>query len=121
MMNNPLRILLVSSGILMLVILSSCDRIEKKSDPQNISIVPLEKPVLAGQLFSFQIKEEIVKENKIYWDFGDGTNASGKSVNHTFINPGIYHISLYLESERGKEKQCCQGLQMPLEKLFKKI
>jgi len=31
----------------------------------------------------------------IYWEFGDGTNATGGIVNHSYMNPGMYHGKLY--------------------------
>ena len=104
-MRNPMIFLFVSTAILMLIILNSCNTPEKKPDSLQLSISPLEKPVLAGQPFSFQILEEVVKENTIYWDFGDGTNETGTSVEHTYSNPGIYQISVYLGTENRKVKQ----------------
>ena len=103
-MRNHMIFLFVSNAILMLIILNSCNTTEKKPDPLQLSISPLEKPVLAGQPFSFQILEEVVKENTIYWDFGDGTNETGTSVEHTYSNPGIYQISVYLGAENRKVK-----------------
>jgi len=32
------------------------------------------------------------------WTFGDGTSASGDTVSHTYLNPGIYNISLTVTS-----------------------
>ena len=36
-----------------------------------------------------------------YWDFGDGTKASGAQVAHTYKMPGIYWVSLYVTDANG--------------------
>ena len=35
------------------------------------------------------------------WDFGDGTNATGLTVNHTYINPGNYTATLTVRDAAG--------------------
>jgi len=35
------------------------------------------------------------------WEFGDGTGASGASVNHSFVGPGTYAVTLRAEDCRG--------------------
>ncbi|MCK4600401.1 PKD domain-containing protein [Candidatus Bipolaricaulota bacterium] len=36
------------------------------------------------------------------WDFDDGTTATGKEVQHTFISPGDYDVCLTVTDEKGK-------------------
>jgi len=72
---------------------------------QDVSIVPLEKPVLAGQAFLFSVQENNTEGLKIRWDLGDGTTATGNSVKHIFSNPGIYSVSVYVDKESGSVKQ----------------
>lgn len=36
------------------------------------------------------------------WDFGDGTTASGKTVDHTFTEKGIYRVTLTVTDSDGK-------------------
>jgi gliding motility-associated-like protein len=36
-----------------------------------------------------------------YWDFGDGVTASGAQVSHTYKQPGIYWVSLYVKDSNG--------------------
>ncbi|UCD30779.1 MAG: PKD domain-containing protein [Planctomycetota bacterium] len=35
------------------------------------------------------------------WDFGDGNSNSGESVNHAYMNPGTYNITLTVSDGRG--------------------
>jgi PKD repeat protein len=36
-----------------------------------------------------------------FWDFGDGTTATGKTPEHTFIKPGVYTITLLVTDDTG--------------------
>jgi PKD repeat protein len=36
-----------------------------------------------------------------YWDFGDGTNGTGKIVDHTFENTGIFNVVLKVSNANG--------------------
>jgi gliding motility-associated-like protein len=36
-----------------------------------------------------------------FWDFGDGVTASGAQVSHTYKQPGIYWVSLYVKDANG--------------------
>ena len=38
-----------------------------------------------------------------YWDFGDGTTASGKNSIHTYNNPGIFDVTLTVQNSNGNE------------------
>ncbi|RCV65892.1 bacillopeptidase F [Methanophagales archaeon] len=44
------------------------------------------------------------------WDFGDGTNGTGMSVNHTYALPGEYMMCL----EVTDEEQRCNARYMPI-------
>lgn len=35
------------------------------------------------------------------WDFGDGTTAAGREVNHTFTQPGVYPVTVKVTDPRG--------------------
>jgi gliding motility-associated-like protein len=48
--------------------------------------------------------KSISKSAKItdrFWDFGDGVTASGAQVSHTYKQPGIYWVSLYVKDANG--------------------
>lgn len=40
-----------------------------------------------------------------FWDFGDGTTATGSTVSHQFPGPGVYTVCLYLFAQQGDD--CC--------------
>jgi PKD repeat protein len=44
------------------------------------------------------------------WDFGDGTNGTGRIVNHTYALPGEYVVCL----EVTDEEQRCNARYMPI-------
>ena len=48
--------------------------------------------------------KSISKSAKItdrFWDFGDGVTATGAQVSHTYKQPGIYWVSLYVKDANG--------------------
>jgi hypothetical protein len=47
---------------------------------------------------SFDIDGVIVS---YFWDFGDGTNGSGKNVTHVYFQPGTYIITLWVIDNSG--------------------
>lgn len=62
--------------------------------PVEARITPLEKSVRAGDAVSFDASGSLGKITEYTWNFDDGTSASGKTVNHTFSEPGIYGVRL---------------------------
>jgi PKD repeat protein len=38
-----------------------------------------------------------------FWDFGDGTTATGPHVTHTFANEGVYVVVLTVTDNQGKK------------------
>ena len=53
---------------------------------------------LKGNNFSFVAK----KGSTVYgWDFGDGKSDTGRTINHSFSNPGTYLVKLFLSGSNG--------------------
>lgn len=53
-----------------------------------------------NHLILFSGLNSIAPEGSIYiWDFGDGTNGTGKEVQHTYENEGIYEVTLTIKTE----------------------
>lgn len=52
-------------------------------------------PVRTGQSVEFEAVESLGKIISWQWDFGDGKNASGRKVNHTYTKPGSYLVKLH--------------------------
>jgi hypothetical protein len=55
-----------------------------------------------------QSKIDIQPEN-YYWDFGDGTTATGERVKHLFVKEGTYNIKLGIigKNAKGKTEKAC--------------
>ena len=43
-----------------------------------------------------------------HWTFGDGSNATGQNVEHTYSQPGVYNVCLQIITERGCETHICK-------------
>ena len=72
-------------------------------EPQIFCKIKAQATALAGaeQIFSadvWGIKKEPITNARLIWNFGDGTTKEGRSVAHTFIQPGEYIIFLEISS-----------------------
>jgi chitinase len=56
---------------------------------------------VTGQEVSFNAASDGSGPLTYEWDFGDGTTASGQSVNHTFAAAGEYTVVLTVSNECG--------------------
>src|SRR5690606_24307987 len=68
-------------------------------DPQADSMIITAQ---GGMYFDF----DVANPQDAYgytWDFGDGTNGSGKQLSHTYTTPGQYTVTLTLENGCGTE------------------
>jgi len=57
---------------------------------------------IPGKLLEFDASESVDKDGKIIkyiWDFGDGTKASGKKVQHAYKLPARYTVTLRVEDD----------------------
>ena len=55
------------------------------------------------ELLTFQFADTSYSETDIVerkWDFGDGQTSDGENPSHTYLKPGLYHISLYIKNKR---------------------
>ncbi len=100
---NTIKTILVVVGIFILASLNGQERVTNLPDSDNVTMLPLEKAIVTEQPFLYQIQGEISNGDTIGWDFGDGTYKTGSSVKHSYSKPGIYTISMYLESNGEKE------------------
>ncbi|MFT6844275.1 MAG: gliding motility-associated-like protein [Flavobacteriales bacterium] len=74
-----------------------CGNIQTSS--QNIVLLDLDvDPTFTSDLlceeYSFQANEPIGNLTDVYWDFGDGIEAIGHTVNHTYSASGTYDVSM---------------------------
>lgn len=57
------------------------------------------------ELITFKFKDKSFSKSPIVyrkWNFGDGQEAEGEQVYHTFISPGTYRITLSVKNKNGK-------------------
>ncbi len=62
--------------------------------PFQARITPLTAPVMAGQPVAFDGSGSTIAAGEFTWDFGDGSRAEGKRVEHRFEQPGIRKVTL---------------------------
>ena len=104
-MNKILKIFLTVIGIFILFGLNNREISQHPYISKNLTIKPLDKEILAQQPFLFKVQNDFSKDGTVKWDFGDKMTGTGLSVEHTYSTPGVYTISLYLESKEKKELQ----------------
>ena len=60
--------------------------------------------VYNGEVISFNASNSYDPDGSItsyFWDFGDGTNATGVTTNHIYIDDGVYAVTLTVTDNRG--------------------
>jgi len=60
--------------------------------------------IYVGEEISFNASNSYDPDGSItsyFWDFGDGTNATGVTANHTYIDDGVYTVTLTVTDDRG--------------------
>ncbi len=62
--------------------------------PFQARITPLTAPVMAGQPVTLDGSGSTIAAGQFVWDFGDGSTAEGKRVEHCFEQPGIRKVTL---------------------------
>jgi len=62
--------------------------------PVDASLKPLSWPVRAAEKTKFAAVEQAGDIRSWEWDFGDGTTASGRTVDHAFSKSGVYNVKL---------------------------
>jgi hypothetical protein len=62
--------------------------------PFQARITPLTAPVMVGEPVAFDGSGSTIAAGEFTWDFGDGSQAEGKRVEHRFQQPGIRKVAL---------------------------
>jgi len=68
--------------------------------PFQARITPLTAPVMAGGPVLFDGSGSTIADGEFTWDFGDGSQAEGKRVEHRFDLPGIRKVALTVSDGR---------------------
>ena len=79
---------------------SGQENIEAFAAPLEHVYTPIQQPLL------FDVQQSTGVE--FLWDFGDGNQSSGTSVEHTYIEPGIYPVVLTAIGSNGLQKSTTQ-------------
>ena len=69
-----------------------------------IESVTAPDPIMPGDTIFFSgsaVDPGILDTFTFEWDFGDGSTASGSSVEHAYTNPGIYTVTLTVTDDDG--------------------
>ncbi|MFA7273829.1 MAG: PKD domain-containing protein [Crocinitomicaceae bacterium] len=82
-------------------------------DPIQLEMNRLDS-ILVGRVFSVTVLNEMEDENtSFYWNFGDGTFAFGKTVDHTYKQVGSFEVSVgRIEKNSGEERKICTSMQI---------
>jgi hypothetical protein len=73
-------------------------------DPDQIEIV-IPEILKKGIPLEFKVIKDVLSDSSTcYWDFGDGQFAVGESVNHDYLQVGVYEISVGRVYFRGGEE-----------------
>ncbi len=79
---------------------------KEKSNSINANIMPF-SPVLTGENIQFSSEGSRSgvwgNELKYYWDFGDGYTSIHRNPVHTFVEPGIFPITLLVDNGINKD------------------
>ncbi len=61
---------------------------------------------VVGHSLTFAANATVTHGTLAYsWSFGDGTRASGASVDHVYLRPGIYRVQLWVNDSLGASEQ----------------
>ena len=67
-----------------------------------------------GQAIFFNASESTAAEGRVivdyFWDFGDGTTASGAAVSHTYATAGTYVVTLKVTDDAGTFKVASESV-----------
>ena len=71
-------------------------------EPPTAAIASLPTSIVNGQFVTLR-SASLNEPTRLIWDLGDGTRASGQSVQHQWANPGTYRVRLTAENSEGSD------------------
>jgi hypothetical protein len=57
-------------------------------------VVEGDSPFSVGDRMRFQVHSDLPGNGEYHWDFGDGTTATGRTVEHAWEEPGSYEVTV---------------------------
>jgi hypothetical protein len=85
--------------------LANCALTDTGTQPAvSVSVVPSSPALATAASFTAKIEDPAAVKS-VEWSFGDGTTASGASVEHTYATPGAKTLTVLVTDEDGNEKR----------------
>jgi len=84
---------------------SSSTKTILKNEPPIPLFTESAETVYTGEVISFNASDSYDPDGNItnyFWDFGDGTNTTGVTVDHVYVDDGVYTITLVVTDDDGK-------------------
>jgi PKD repeat protein len=92
--------------------LANCALTDTDTQPTvSVSVVPSSPALATPASFTAKV-EDAAGVKSIEWNFGDGTTASGASVEHTYATPGAKTLTVLATDEHGNEKRVTEHLKI---------
>ena len=90
--------------------LANCALTDADTQPTvSVSVVPSSPALATPASFTAKV-EDPAGVKSVEWNFGDGTTASGASVEHTYATPGAKTLTVLVTDEHGNEKRVTEHL-----------
>lgn len=81
-------------------------------------------PAIINSTINFSDASQVVGggSNNWFWTFGDGTTSNAQNPTHTYTEPGIYTVCLFMETIEGCQDSICQDIEIiPAELVFPNV
>jgi len=94
-----------------------------KADFRITSPRPLPSPYYVNETLTFDASKsepDGLPITDYLWDFGDGTNGTGKVINHTFTSPNNYNVNLTVIDDKGLTDSVAKAVIVKL-KVYMKV
>lgn len=100
-----IRWTLLACTMLLALFVGACKKEDQVQEPEELLPVPVAafsmQQVSADDPFTFRFENESENFNRVDWRFGDDSTSVEESPTHTFLGPGRFRVTAYVENEQG--------------------